>query len=84
MYARTVTFEIKLERIGDFMPLMRAHLHASQRKAAGCHQIAVCQPSDEKRVYLCKVHSDVCTFQSHVQGAYFRAIDAAVFDEVHQ
>lgn len=76
MYAVTVMFEIKPDRIEAFMPLMRENARVSREDEPGCRQFDICH--DEAVVFLYELYDDRAAFDAHLQSAHFLSFDAAV------
>ena len=77
-FAVTVLFEIELDRMSDFMPLMLENARTSLREEEGCLQFDVC--TDQERpgeVCLYEVYSSQGAFSKHLASAHFKAFDAA-------
>ena len=53
MYVIIVDFEIKPDRVANFLPLMQENAAASVRDEPGCHQFDVCRdPDAPHRIFL--------------------------------
>ncbi len=85
MLAVVVTFQIKPERIEDFMPLMRDNANASLNREAGCHQFDIC--TDRQRpneVFLYELYSDSAAFDAHLQSPHYHEFDAGTADMIEE
>jgi quinol monooxygenase YgiN len=79
MYAVTVTFQIKPDRLADFMPLMLSNARTSLRDEAACHQFDVAQdPAHANEVFLYEIYEDRAGFDTHLASAHFKAFDKEV------
>jgi len=82
-YAVVVTFEIKPDRIDEFMPLMLSNARTSRAVENGCHQFDtatdVARPSE---VFLYELYEDSAAFDTHLASVHFRAFDTAVADMI--
>ena len=76
--SRIVDFEINLEQIDAFLPLMRENASASARDEPGCRQFDVCYDSDHPgHVFLYEVYDDRTAFDAHLSTPHFKSFDAA-------
>ena len=79
MYVVIVDFQIKPERVAEFMPLMVENARASRETEPGCRQFDVCvDPGDKTRVFLYELYDDRAAFDAHLATAHFKRFDAAV------
>jgi (4S)-4-hydroxy-5-phosphonooxypentane-2,3-dione isomerase len=79
MYVVIVDFQIKPERVAEFMPLMVENARASRETEPGCRQFDVCvDPADKTRVFLYELYDDRAAFDAHLATAHFKRFDAAV------
>ena len=83
MYVICVTFQIKSERIDDFMPVILPQARTSLSTEEGCHVFDVCRSeNDPGTVFLYEVYSDKAALDLHLSSAHFIQFDAAVSDMV--
>ena len=83
MYVIIVDFEIKPDRLADFLPLMQENATASLRDEPGCHQFDVCQDADAPhRIFLYETYDDRAAFETHLASSHFRNFDAASADMI--
>ena len=76
--SRIVDFEINLEQIDAFLPLMRENASASARDEPGCRQFDVCyDPDHPGHVFLYEVYDDRTAFDAHLSTPHFKSFDAA-------
>ena len=76
--SRIVDFEINLEQIDAFLPLMRENASASARDEPGCRQFDVCyDPDHPGHVFLYEVYDDRTAFDAHQSTPHFKSFDAA-------
>ena len=76
--SRIVDFEINLEQIDAFLPLMRENASASARDEPGCRQFDVCyDPDHPGHVFLYEVYDDRTAFDAHLSTQHFKSFDAA-------
>lgn len=79
MFAVVVSFQIKTERIEDFMPLMLANAATSLAQEDGCHRFDVCtDPARVGDVFLYELYTDAAAFELHLASDHFKSFDAAV------
>ena len=79
MYCVTVRFEIRPERMQDFMPLMRAQARTSLSEEPGCHRFEVwTDPDRPAQVWLHEVYADRAAFDRHLATPHVATFDAAV------
>lgn len=75
-YAVTVSFEIKPDRLAEFMPLMLSNAATSLREEAACHQFDVAQDAGApNEVFLYEIYTDRAGFETHLASAHFKAFD---------
>ena len=83
MNAIIVDFEIKPDRLAEFLPLMAENAAASMREEPGCQQFDVCQdPDTPHRIFLYEIYDDRAAFETHLASAHFRRFDAATREMV--
>ncbi len=80
MFAVTVLFRIKPERLSDFLPLMIENARASRTNEAGCQQFDVCRDGDT--IFLYEIYDDETAFETHLATPHFKVFDRAVADMV--
>ncbi len=79
MYVVVVDFQIKPERLAQFMPLMLENARASRETEPGCRVFDVCaDPKERSTVFLYEVYDDRASFDAHLATAHFKRFDAAV------
>ena len=84
MLAVCVTFDIKPERLADFMPLMQDNAAASLNDEPGCHQFDVCVDHGKTQVFLYELYTDAAAFQAHLQMPHFLSFDQACAEMIAQ
>ncbi len=77
MYVVTVTFEIRPDRMPEFLPLMRTQARASLDQEPGCHRFDICLSEDGHSVFLYEIYRDKAAFEAHLSSPHFKAFDAA-------
>ena len=78
MYVIVVDFEIRPDRLADFLPLMRENAAASVRDEPGCHQFDICQdPDTPHRILLYEIYDDRAAFEAHLATPHFKRFDTA-------
>ena len=83
MYVIIVDFEIKPDRLADFLPLMQENAAALVRDEPGCHQFDVCRdPDAPHRIFLYEIYDDRIAFEAHLASSHFRNFDTATTDMV--
>jgi quinol monooxygenase YgiN len=83
MYVIIVDFEIKPDRVANFLPLMQENAAASVRDEPGCHQFDVCRdPDAPHRIFLYETYDDRAAFEAHLASSHFRNFDTATTDMV--
>ena len=83
MYVIIVDFEIKPDRVANFLPLMQENAAASVRDEPGCHQFDVCRdPDAPHRIFLYETYDDRAAFEAHLASSYFRNFDTATADMI--
>ena len=83
MHVICVDFEIKPDRLPEFMPLMQTQARTSLDSEPGCSRFDVCfDPSNSARVFLYEVYDSAAAFDAHLASAHFLAFDRAVADMV--
>ena len=83
MYVIIVDFEIKPDRLTEFLPLMAENAAASMREEPGCQQFDVCRdPDAPHRIFLYEIYDDRAAFEAHLASAHFRRFDAATMEMV--
>jgi autoinducer 2-degrading protein len=79
VYVIVVDFNIKLERLAEFMPLMLENARASRETEPGCRVFDVCvDPKKKTSVFLYEIYDDRAAFDAHLATAHFKRFDAAV------
>ncbi len=77
MFAVVVKFEIKLEHLDAFIPMMLENARASVRDEVGCHQFDVCSDPDRPgEVFLYELYDDEAAFKTHMTMPHFLKFDA--------
>lgn len=83
MYAVTVLFHVKIDRLADFLPLMMTNAALSLGQEPGCHRFDVCTDSARQdEVFLYELYTDRAAFDAHLNSAHFNQFDAAVSDMI--
>ena len=83
MYAVVVTFEIREDRIGAFMPAMLRNAQTSLAEEPGCLRFDVCtDPARPTEVFLYELYTDLAAFEAHLASDHFAAFDAHVADMI--
>ena len=83
MYAVVVTFEIKEDRIGAFMPAMLRNARTSLSEEPGCRRFDVCtDPGQPTEVFLYELYTDRAAFDAHLASAHFRTFDSHVAEMI--
>ena len=83
MYVIIVDFEIKPDRVANFLPLMQENAAASVRDEPGCHQFDVCRdPDAPHRIFLYETYDDHAAFEAHLASSHFRNFDTATADMI--
>jgi len=79
MYVVTVCFEIKPERLEDFMRLMREQALNSRRLEEGCHQFDIAYEANQPTfVFLYELYTDRVAFDLHLESAHYQEFAAQV------
>lgn len=79
MFVVVVTFHIKLDQFGAFLPLMLQNAKASLDNETGCSQFDVCiNEAQAGIVFLYEVYSDRAAFDLHLASNHFAEFDLAV------
>ncbi len=83
MYVIVVDFEVRPDRLAEFLPLMRHNADMSVRNEPGCRQFDVCtDPEAPHRIFLYEIYDDRAAFEAHLASPHFRHFDAATVDMV--
>lgn len=83
MHVIIVDFEIKPDRVANFLPLMQENAAASVRDEPGCHQFDVCRdPDAPHRIFLYETYDDRAAFEAHLASSHFRNFDTATADMI--
>lgn len=83
MYVIIVDFDIKPDRLTDFLTLMQDNAAASVRDEPGCRQFDVCQdPEAPDHIFLYEIYDDRAAFEVHLASPHFRTFDAASADMI--
>ena len=83
MYAVCVTFQLKPDRMEDFIPLMLENARISRKAEPGCHQFDVAADPDKPgAIFLYEIYSDRAAFEVHLASDHFKAFDAATRDMI--
>ena len=73
-----VEFEVALDRLTVFLPLMIANARDSLAHEVGCHQFDVVQdPDAPHKITLYELYDDVAAFEIHKQAAHYMDFVAA-------
>lgn len=83
MFAVTVTFQIKPNRVAEFISLIRENATASVRGEADCHQFDVCtDPARPEEVFLYELYTDEAGFKTHTTTPHFLKFDGQTADMI--
>lgn len=83
MHVICVDFEIKPDRLPEFMPLIEAQARNSLELEDGCQRFDVCVGKDDpSRVFLYEVYDSEAAFKEHLASDHFKAFDQAVAEMV--
>ena len=79
MYAVVVTFEIKPDRMADFLPDLMANATTSLDQEPECQRFDVCvDPARPNEVFLYELYTDRAGFDAHLASEHFQRFDANV------
>ncbi|MDU9002904.1 putative quinol monooxygenase [Sedimentitalea todarodis] len=79
MFAVVVTFRIKPEYNGAFLPEMLQNAATSLAMESGCHRFDVCTDSARpEEVFLYELYEDRSAFDTHSTSSHFVEFDAKV------
>ncbi|TVO77895.1 putative quinol monooxygenase [Sedimenticola selenatireducens] len=85
MFIVTVVFEIKPEKLQNFMTEMLLQADNSLLLEPDCHQFDVCQETDEpNRVFLYEVYSNEPAFQVHLASEHFATFSAHTHEWINE
>lgn len=77
MFAVTVAFQIKDDKVASFMPLLRENATISLNVEEGCLVFDVCtDPDRPSEVFLYELYEDAGAFDEHLASAHYRDFDA--------
>ena len=83
MFAVTVTFEIAIDQMQAFLPLMRENATASLRDEPGCQQFDICtDPARPGEVFLYELYTDAAAFETHKIMPHYESFNDAIIDMV--
>lgn len=83
MFAVVVTFRIRPNQMGTFLPAMRANAQTSLAEEPGCHRFDVCtDPDRPNEVFLYELYTDRAAFMVHLASDHFVAFDAHVAEMI--
>lgn len=81
MFVVTVRFDVKPDKMTDFLPAMRENATASLNDEPGCLQFDVCaNEAPSTSIFLYEIYTDEEAFKAHLQTTHFMAFDAKVAD----
>lgn len=80
MFAVTVTFTPKPNKMDAFLQLVVENAQTSLDKESGCQQFDVCVDDARETVFLYEIYDDKAAFDAHLESAHFKSFDAAVAD----
>ncbi|GLQ36026.1 antibiotic biosynthesis monooxygenase [Amylibacter marinus] len=84
MYAVIVTFTIKPQYQGAFLPLVIENARQSRGEAA-CQQFDVCANSDTpETVFLYEIYDDKAGFETHLETAHFLEFNRIATDMIEE
>jgi len=83
MYVIVVDFEVRPDRLAEFLPLMKANADSSVHNEPGCQQFDVCtDPDTPHHIFLYEIYDDRAAFDAHLASPHFRHFDQATRDMV--
>ena len=83
MYVICVDFHIKLERLADFMPLMKQQAANSLKLETACQRFDICvDPKAFNKIFLYEVYDDERAFATHLASEHFLDFDQAVSEMI--
>jgi quinol monooxygenase YgiN len=83
MFAITVEFTIKKERVEEFTRVVMIQAANSLRHETGCHRFDVCVNEDEpQRIFLYELYANEAALQDHRQTDYYAQFNATIQDWV--
>ena len=83
MIAVLVDFKVALDRLDDFLPLMRRQAKTSQALEEGCVQFDVCtDKADPGSVFLYELYTSRAAFDLHLASDHFKDFDSKVAEMV--
>lgn len=79
MFVVAVTFQIKQERMPEFLLLMMENASQSLENEPDCHVFDVCvDDAGASTVFLYEVYTHRAAFDLHLESSHFKEFDAAV------
>ena len=79
MFVVTVSFTIKPEKLGEFLPRMLENARLSVSLEPGCQRFDVCSAKDEtEKIFLYEVYDDEAAFAAHKKMNHFLEFDDVV------
>ncbi len=77
MFAVAVTFQVKLDCLTAFLPLMLENARTSLREEPGCQHFDICHTPGEATVFLYEIYDNKAAFDAHRAMDHFKDFDAA-------
>ncbi len=79
MHVVTVLFEVKPDRISDFLAAIVGQAQISLHAEPDCPQFDVCvDPADPGRIFLYEIYTTAEAFALHLETEHFKTFDARV------
>ena len=79
MFVVCASFKIKHDRVGDFLPLVKANATSSLADEPGCHRFDVCQSNESPGdIFLYELYDDAAAFEAHKQTPHYAKFSEAV------
>lgn len=83
MYVIVVNFEVRPDRLDEFLPLMTENANRSVRDEPRCRQFDVCtDPDAPHHIFLYEIYDDRAAFDAHLASPHFTHFDQATRDMV--
>lgn len=81
MHVVTVAFQVKADRLDDFLREMRQNAKSSLELEAGCRYFDVCvSPKDGRKVFLYELYHDREAFDRHLASEHFLSFNQLTAD----
>lgn len=79
MFAVHVNFIVRIDKMAEFLPLMRKQAANSLALERECHQFDVWRdPARPEQVMLYELYTDAAAFDHHLASDHFKSFAAAV------